>query len=135
MHVGFFDETVRQPDEFSRRIARNVQILLQTESHVDRVVDPTGGSWYVESQTGELARRAWDLFQTIEQQGGMAASLQSGFPQHSVAQTAQRRAEALALRKDVMVGLTTYANPQETPLEEGADTLDTVRARRAETLR
>lgn len=135
MHVGFFDETVRQPDEFSRRIARNVQILLQTESHVDRVVDPAGGSWYVESLTGELARRAWDLFQKIEQQGGMAASLQSGFPQHSVAQTAQRRAEALALRKDVMVGLTTYANPQETPLEEGADTLDTVRARRAETLR
>ncbi len=135
MHVGFFDEAVRLPDEFSRRIARNVQLLLQTESHVDHVADPAGGSWYVESLTGELARRAWDLFQKIEQQGGMAASLQSGFPQRSVAATAQRRAEALSVRKDIMVGLTTYANPQETPLDEGADTLDTVRARRAETLR
>jgi methylmalonyl-CoA mutase len=135
MHVGRFDEECGQPGEFSRRIARNVQILLQKESHIDHVVDPVGGSWYVEALTADIAKRAWELFQRIEQEGGMAVALRSGLPQSAVADTARRRVEALALRKDAMVGITTYANPLEVPLEETPDTLDDVRMRRTETLR
>jgi methylmalonyl-CoA mutase len=96
LHVGFFDEALRRPDEFSRRIARNLQILLQTESQIHRVMDPAGGSWYVEELTTQVAERAWKTFQNIEQQGGMAASLRSGFLQSTIARTAGSRAEALA---------------------------------------
>ena len=69
MHAGFFDQGLRMPDDFSRRIARNTQVLLQAESHVHRVIDPAGGSWYVEQLTDEIAARAWTLFQEIEQPG------------------------------------------------------------------
>ncbi len=135
MHVGFFDEAIRRPDEFSRRIARNVQVLLQAESHIHRVVDPAGGSWYVEALTESIAERAWKLFQKIEEQGGMAAALQNGFVRNLIAESARRRAEALALRRSVMVGVNAYANPLEASLEEGPDDLDSVRSRRAETLK
>lgn len=135
MHVGFFDEAIRLPDEFSRRIARNVQIILQSESHLHRVVDPAGGSWFVEWLTETVADRAWKLFQEIEKQGGMSASLRKGHLQESIAASSARRDEALAYRKDVMVGVTTYANPAEIPLEDRPDDLDSVRARRAETLK
>ncbi|GAB4440101.1 MAG: methylmalonyl-CoA mutase family protein [Anaerolineae bacterium] len=114
--TGPFDETVRQPDEFSRRIARNTQIILQNEAHLNKVVDPAGGAWYVEKLTDEVARRAWALFQQIEQAGGMSAALMSGTPQAQVADTAAARAKNMATRKDVLVGTNRYANLQETPL-------------------
>lgn len=135
MHVGCFDGPVRMPDEFSRRIARNVQILLQSEAHVHRVTDPAGGSWYVESLTSGIAERAWALFQEIEAEGGMAAALVAGTVQKRIAATAARRADALAHRKDVMVGVTNYADPFSMPLPERPDDLHGVRVRRAETLR
>jgi methylmalonyl-CoA mutase len=71
MHVGAFDEVFGLPDEFSRRIARNTQIILKEESHLDRVIDPAGGSWYVENLTNEIAEKAWKLFQEVERRGGM----------------------------------------------------------------
>ena len=135
MHVGPFDEPVRLPDDFSRRIARNVHVLLRSESYIDRVVDPAGGSWYVESLTGELAAAAWKFFQEIERAGGMEAALVGGMVQDRIAATAARRNDALAHRRDVMVGVSTFANPLEVPLEPRAEDLDAVRARRAETLR
>ena len=116
MHTGPFDETVRQPDEFSRRIARNTQIILQNEVHLNKVVDPAGGAWYVEKLTDEVARGVWALFQKIEQEGGMANALTAGFPQAQVAETATARAKNMAVRKDVLVGTNRYANLQETPL-------------------
>lgn len=135
MHVAPFDDVIRQPDEFSRRIARNVQILLQEESSLHRVADPAGGSWLVESLTEELATAAWTLFQEIEAQGGLLAALVTGTIQQRIAGTAARRADAVAQRKDVIVGVTTFANPDEMPLEPRTEDLETVRARRAETLR
>ncbi len=117
LHVSPFDEAIRLPDEFSRRIARNTQIILEQESHLTRVIDPAGGSWYVEKLTDEVARKAWQLFQEVEKQGGMFKALQVGFPQAQVAQTAGQRAASLAQRRDVLVGINQYPNLKEKPLE------------------
>jgi methylmalonyl-CoA mutase len=117
LQVGAFDEVVRTPDEFSQRIARNTQIILQKECHLGRVVDPAGGSYYIESLTGELATRAWVLFQDIERQGGMSAALRAGIPQKAVAVTAAERIKNVACRRDSIVGVNQYANPKELPLE------------------
>ncbi len=113
MEVAPFDAVVGGQDEFSRRIARNVQLILQQECNLTRLIDPAGGSWYVEKLTDELAHRAWALFQEIERRGGMAAALEEGYVQAQTAETAKQRAAALSTRKDVLVGTNMYANAQE----------------------
>lgn len=117
MHVGCFDEPVRLPDEFCRRIARNTQTILQQEAYLNEVVDPAGGAWFVEKLTDEVARKAWKLFQEVEQKGGMAKALESGFPQEQVKQTASERIANLATRKDVLIGTNRYPNLSEKLLE------------------
>jgi methylmalonyl-CoA mutase len=117
MQVGAFDEVIRQPDDFSQRLARNTQLILQRECNLDHVIDPVGGSWYVETITSELAGRAWTLFQEIEKQGGMAASLKSGFPQKTAATTASEKIKGVTRRRDSIVGINQYANTKEKPLE------------------
>jgi methylmalonyl-CoA mutase len=116
LQVGAFDETVRPADDFSRRIARNTQIILQKECLLTQVIDPAGGSWYVESITAELAQRAWTLFQEVEKLGGMAAALRAGFPQQKTAATAAERIQAVTRRRQSIVGVNQYANPKEKPL-------------------
>lgn len=116
MHVGPFDEVFRTPDDFSRRIARNVQIVLREECHFDKVIDPTGGSYYVEKITDEIARKSWALMQDVEKQGGMIKALEAGFPQKTVAQTADKRQKDYASRKNVFVGVNKYPNVTEKPL-------------------
>lgn len=120
MQVGAFDEILRRPDDFSHRIARNTQLVLQKECNLDHVIDPSGGSWYVESLTAELANRAWALFQEVEKQGGIEASLRAGFPQKAVAATAAEKLKNVARRRDSIVGINQYANPKEKPLERPA---------------
>jgi methylmalonyl-CoA mutase len=117
MQVGAFDQVIRTPDDFSQRIARNTQLILQRECDLDHVIDPAGGSWFVESLTGELASRAWTQFQEIEKAGGMEAALRAGLPQTSVATTAAEKLQAAARRRDTIVGVNQYANPSEKPLE------------------
>jgi len=104
MHAGFFDQAFKPPDEFSRRISRNTQIILNKESHLDKVIDPAGGSWYIETLTDSIARKSWRLFQKIEKMSGMFKALQEGFPQDTIARTALSRSERLAKRKDILVG-------------------------------
>lgn len=116
LQVGAFDEVVRRPDEFSQRIARNTQLILQRECHLDHVIDPVGGSWFIESVTGELATRAWALFQEIEKLGGMRAALQAGFPQGKVAATAEQKLKAVRHRRDSIIGINQYAQAGEQPL-------------------
>ncbi|NJP04295.1 MAG: methylmalonyl-CoA mutase [Chloroflexaceae bacterium] len=116
MHVGFYDETLRRPDDLSRRVARNTQIILQQECHFLRLVDPAGGSWYIETLTDTLARKAWALFQEIEGQGGMFAALQAGSPQQKVAAVAKKRSDNLTSRRDVLVGTNQYPNLTEKPI-------------------
>ncbi|WP_028585561.1 methylmalonyl-CoA mutase family protein [Desulfogranum mediterraneum] len=122
MHVSPFDEIFRQPNDFSRRIARNVHIVLKDEGHFNKVIDPAGGCWYVESITAELAEKSWQQFQEIESQGGMFALLQQGAPQKQVAEIAAQRAKNVASRKDRFVGTNMYPNLLEKP--EPADELD-----------
>lgn len=118
MEVGGFDEIIRQPDTFSRRIARNTHTILREECNLDRVIDPAGGSWYIETLTSELAKLAWEQFQQVEGKGGMLKSLQEGYPQEEVAKTAAWRTKRLNSRASVLVGLNMYANVSETPLEQ-----------------
>jgi methylmalonyl-CoA mutase len=117
MQVGAFDEVLRQPDDFSQRVARNTQLILQRECQLDHVIDPAGGSWFVESLTSELSTKAWALFQQVEKLGGMEAALRAGFPQQAVAATAAEKIKAVNGRRDSIVGVNQYANPLEKPLD------------------
>ena len=122
LHVSPFDEAIGPADEFSRRIARNTQLILKDEAHLDRVADPAGGSWYVEWLTDAVAEKAWMLFQQVEEHGGMAKALQDGFVQQLVAQTAAEKRENIARRKERIVGVNMYPNSAESiPAEKQAD--------------
>jgi methylmalonyl-CoA mutase len=103
-----FTYALGRTDRFARRLARNIQIVCQEESHLGRVVDPAGGSWYVESLTDDLARKAWELFQDIERRGGMAAALQTGAIQNEIARTAEARAKAIATGRIELTGVSTF---------------------------
>ncbi|MDR1701498.1 MAG: acyl-CoA mutase large subunit family protein [Sporomusaceae bacterium] len=110
MHVGAFDEIARRADEFSRRIARNTQIMLQKECNLLQPIDPAGGSWYIETITEDLARKAWELFAKIEAAGGMVSALTNELPQKETAKTYAARMANLGNRKNVIVGTNSYAN-------------------------
>ena len=116
MQVGAFDEVARPPDDFSLRVARNTQLVLQKECDLNHVVDPAGGSWFVESATAELATRAWAQFQEVEKLGGMEAALRAGVPQKAVGETASKKIKAVTTRRDSIVGVNQYANPKEQSL-------------------
>ena len=132
LHVGAFDEVDGVPDEFSRRIARNIQLLLAEETRLDQVIDPAGGSWYVESLTADLARAAWEKFQGIEAAGGIVAGLRAGIVQEQVAACAEERRCRLATRRDVMIGTNRYANPLEPERRPRPTDPAGIRRRRAE---
>lgn len=113
LSVEPFDDIQGEPDAFSRRIARNTQLVLKEECSGDRVIDPVGGSWYVEKLTEQLANSAWKQFQDIEKTGGMFASLKTGFPQNAIAETHQKRSQKVAQLRSVAVGTNKYANLDE----------------------
>lgn len=121
MQVGAFDEVLRTPDEFSQRLARNTQIILQKECDLDKVIDPAGGAYFVEWLTDQVARQAWQVFQAVEQQGGMARAMRAGFPQAETARTCAERLKAVAQRRDTLVGVNQYANVKEKPLAPRAN--------------
>ncbi|RRO18349.1 methylmalonyl-CoA mutase [Saccharopolyspora rhizosphaerae] len=112
-----FDAAIGLPDDFARRIARNTQSLLLEESHLAQVIDPAGGSWYVESLTDELARSAWSWFQRIEAEGGLPAALESGLVAEELAATWQERRDAIAHRSDALTGVSEFPDLDEAPLE------------------
>lgn len=132
MQVGAFDEVVRPPDDFSRRVARNTQLVLQKECDLHHVIDPAGGSWFVESATAELATHAWTLFQEVEKLGGMEAALRADVPQKVVGETASKKIKAVTSRRDSIVGVNQYANPKEQPLEQPATDNKAFHKRRAQ---
>jgi methylmalonyl-CoA mutase len=108
-----FDAALGLPDAFARRIARNTQSLLVEEGHLARVLDPAGGSWYVESLTDELARAAWDWFTEIERAGGLAAALDSGLVRDRIATAWDARAARLATRAEAITGVSEFPNLTE----------------------
>jgi methylmalonyl-CoA mutase len=105
LHTNALDEAIALPTDFSARIARNTQLMLQEETDLCRTVDPWGGSHYVERLTGELARRAWDLIQEVEQLGGMAKAIETGLPKMRIEEAAARRQARIDSGQDVIVGV------------------------------
>jgi methylmalonyl-CoA mutase len=108
-----FDAALGLPDAFSRRIARNTQSLLVEEGHLARVLDPAGGSWYVESLTDRLAQAAWDWFTEIERAGGLVAALDSGLIGDRIGAAWGERATRVAHRTDAITGVSEFPNLAE----------------------
>jgi methylmalonyl-CoA mutase len=131
LHVAPFDEVVRPPDDFSRRIARNTQIILRDECDFGRVLDPAGGSPFVETLTRQLAEKAWALFQEIESRGGMLKALESGWPQEQVNATFAKRAGDIVHRRATLVGVNQYADHTEKPLPQSDRNLAELQKKRA----
>jgi methylmalonyl-CoA mutase len=108
-----FDAALGLPDAFARRIARNTQSLLVEEGHLARVLDPAGGSWYVESLTESLAQAAWTWFTEIERAGGLPAALSSGLVAERLAAAWAERSQRLATRAEPVTGVSEFPNPAE----------------------
>ncbi|MFG2307329.1 methylmalonyl-CoA mutase family protein [Streptomyces sp. NPDC048566] len=115
-----FDHALGLPDAFARRIARNTSTILIEESHLSRVIDPAGGSWYVERLTDELAVAAWEFFQSIERDGGQAAVLRSGRLKDRLAETWAARSAKLAERREPITGVSEFPHLAERPVERTA---------------
>ncbi|MBD5344507.1 MAG: methylmalonyl-CoA mutase small subunit [Bacteroides sp.] len=113
-----FDVTYKMPDDFSERIARNQQFLLKEESHLDKVVDPAGGSYYVETLTVSLSQEAWKLFLDVEDKGGFLACVNDGSVQAAVRETSERRHTDVARRKEILLGTNQYPNINEMAAEK-----------------
>lgn len=109
-----FDAELGLPDDFARRIARNTQALLLEESHLAHVIDPAGGSWYVESLTDALAHAAWGVFTTIEGEGGIGAALDGGSLAAALEETWTARADRIGHRTDPITGVSEFPNLHET---------------------
>lgn len=108
-----FDRVFEQPDNFSERIAKNTQIIMQEEAYFDKVTDPAAGSYYIEKLTDKIAGKAWALFQEIEQEGGLLKSLQNGTVQTSIESAQKHRDREIATRGRIFVGTNQYPNPDE----------------------
>jgi methylmalonyl-CoA mutase len=120
-----FNALLGLPDELGRRVARNTQVILAEESNIAKVVDPGGGSWYIETRTDELARAAWAEFQEIERQGGIVKALGSGFLANKIAVSYGERAKNLARRRDPLTGVSEFPNVYEEKPSVGAPDLAT----------
>ena len=108
-----FDKQYKNPDEFSERLARNQQLLLKEESHLDKIVDPAGGSYYVETLTMSIANEAWKLFLATEEQGGFYAALKAGEVQKAVNESSDKRHTDVARRKESLLGTNQFPNFNE----------------------
>ncbi|MCM1377099.1 MAG: methylmalonyl-CoA mutase small subunit [Clostridium sp.] len=113
-----FDQTFKRPDEFSERIARNQQILLRDESHLNKVVDPAGGSYYIETLTASIAEVAWNLFNEVEEAGGFYALLKKGEIQAKVNESGVKRHLDVARRKESLLGTNQFPNFNEMALDK-----------------
>jgi methylmalonyl-CoA mutase len=117
LHTNSFDEALGLPHEFARRIARNTQIILNEESHLNQLIDPAGGSYFVENLTNEIAKKSWELFREIEEKGGIFKALESGFIQEEIEKIATEKKVNFAKRRTIQVGINAYANVKEEKLE------------------
>ncbi|MGA0559137.1 methylmalonyl-CoA mutase [Larkinella sp. VNQ87] len=117
LHTNSLDEAIALPTDFSARIARNTQLYLQHETDVTAVVDPWGGSYYVESLTDQLIQKAWALIQEVEALGGMTKAIETGLPKLRIEEAAARKQARIDAGKDVIVGVNKYRPESETEIE------------------
>ncbi len=117
LHTNALDEAIALPTEFSARIARNTQLILQEETGITHVVDPLAGSYYVESLTHELAEKAWALIEEVEAMGGMTKAVASGMPKLRIEESAARRQAAIDRGDEVIVGVNKYKLAKQDPID------------------
>ena len=117
LHTNALDEAIALPTDFSARIARNTQLILQEETGITHVVDPLAGSYYIESLTAELADRAWALIDEVEGLGGMTKAVASGMPKLRIEETAARRQAMIDKGDEVIVGVNKYRKDKEDPID------------------
>lgn len=116
LHVSPFNEPEGRSTSFSERIARNTQLILKNEAHLQKVIDPAGGSWYIESLTNELAEKSWALFLEIDDKKGIVEVLKNGWIQEEIADVFSKREQDTFNRKKSMIGTNMYANLADKPL-------------------
>lgn len=134
LHSSPFDELANGSNDFSRRIARNIQIILKEEAQLASIIDAAGGSYFVEKLTSEICAKAWELFREIQKKGGALKSIKEGFIQNEIEKTALQKKEDAAKRKNVIVGVNMYANIKEEPLKVDDSKVKAFYAKRAEQL-
>ncbi|NVO85563.1 methylmalonyl-CoA mutase [Hymenobacter terrestris] len=117
LHTNALDEAIALPTDFSARIARNTQLYLQHETDVTRVVDPWGGSYYVETLTHELADKAWALMAEVEELGGMAKAIETGLPKMRIEEAAARKQARIDSNKEIVVGVNRYRPAEEQQID------------------
>ena len=117
LHTNALDEAIALPTDFSARIARNTQIYLQKETEITRVVDPWGGSYYLEKLTEEITHKAWILLKEIEELGGMAKAIETGIPKMRIEEAAARKQARIDSGKDQIIGVNSYRLEKEAIIE------------------
>ncbi len=117
LHTNALDEAIALPTDFSARIARNTQIVLQEEAGITKVVDPLGGSYYVEALTEELVEKAWEIIEKVDAEGGMAKAVADGWPKAMIEEAAAGRQAAVDKGDAVIVGVNKYRLSEEDPME------------------
>jgi methylmalonyl-CoA mutase len=113
MSILPFDFSYKDESEISRRIARNQQLILKEEAYLDKIVDPAAGSYYIESLTHSIAMHAWELFQSIEEKGGLIECIKTGYIQDEIERSCRKKDMNIAQRKTLILGTNQYANPLE----------------------
>ncbi|MDP2541126.1 methylmalonyl-CoA mutase [Tenacibaculum discolor] len=116
LHTNALDEAIALPTDFSARIARNTQIYLQQETHITKTVDPWAGSYHVEKLTEEIANKAWELIQEVEELGGMTKAIEKGIPKMRIEEAAAIKQAKIDSSQDIIVGVNKYQLEQEDPL-------------------
>ncbi|WBO21162.1 methylmalonyl-CoA mutase [Sphingomonas abietis] len=117
LHTNALDEAIALPTDFSARIARNTQIVIQEETGMCNVVDPLGGSYYVESLTQQLVDQAWAIIEKVDAEGGMAKAVAAGWPKAMIEEASAARAARVDRQEDVIVGVNKYRLAQEDPID------------------
>jgi len=117
LHTNSLDEAIALPTDFSARIARNTQLILQHETDLCQAVDPWGGSYYVEYLTGELIEKAWKLIEEVEELGGMTKAIETGLPKMRIEEAAARKQARIDSGRDVVVGVNKYQTDPDQSLE------------------
>jgi methylmalonyl-CoA mutase len=116
LHTNALDEAIALPTDFSARIARNTQIYLQQETHITKTVDPWAGSYHVEKLTEQIANKAWELIQEVEDLGGMTKAIEKGIPKLRIEEAAAKKQAKIDSGQDVIVGVNKYQLKEEDPL-------------------
>ncbi len=117
LHTNALDEAIALPTDFSARIARNTQLFIQDETNICKAVDPWAGSYYVEKLTHELAHKAWELIEEVEELGGMAKAIETGLPKMRIEEAAARKQARIDSGRDVIVGVNKYKTTETTDIE------------------